>query len=275
MNAPFHTIRDVNDGFSLTLLNGDVVDSLSARHRRRAREVRRPHRIGAGREDPRREAARSSSAARAWGPRASTRPSKARSERRRRRPGWSPPARAISTTSSSASTRSGIVLGFYDATAKLTHHAELRPDRSPWASSTAGPAGGARRPTCSPRTATPPTPAPTSPRLQWRWLPSSRAWLESVAFVSRETGQNRNRRRHGHASASASTQWGLRADATRVLGPSPPGGGPPPPPPLRGRRGARVRRRAGVLRVDRRATTRGAPRAAPTCRTPGRASATA
>lgn len=29
MKAPFHTIRDVNDSFSLTLLNGDVVDSLS------------------------------------------------------------------------------------------------------------------------------------------------------------------------------------------------------------------------------------------------------
>src|SRR6185295_16327554 len=30
LNAPFHTIRDVNDGFSLTLLDGDIVDSMSA-----------------------------------------------------------------------------------------------------------------------------------------------------------------------------------------------------------------------------------------------------
>ena len=29
MSAPFHTIRDVNDGFSLTLVTGDVVESLS------------------------------------------------------------------------------------------------------------------------------------------------------------------------------------------------------------------------------------------------------
>src|SRR6185369_277005 len=29
MTSPFHTVRDVNDGFSLTILNGDVVDSLS------------------------------------------------------------------------------------------------------------------------------------------------------------------------------------------------------------------------------------------------------
>src|SRR5687768_6815956 len=29
MAAPFHTIRDVNDGFSLTLVTGDVVESLS------------------------------------------------------------------------------------------------------------------------------------------------------------------------------------------------------------------------------------------------------
>ena len=29
MSAPFHTIRDVNDGYSLTILNGDVVESLS------------------------------------------------------------------------------------------------------------------------------------------------------------------------------------------------------------------------------------------------------
>ena len=28
--------------------------------------------------------------------------------------------------------------------------------------------------------------------LQWRWLPSPRSWLESVAFFSRETGRNRN-----------------------------------------------------------------------------------
>jgi hypothetical protein len=29
MSAPFHTIRDVNDGYSLTLVNGDVVDSIT------------------------------------------------------------------------------------------------------------------------------------------------------------------------------------------------------------------------------------------------------
>jgi hypothetical protein len=29
MNAPFHTIRDANDAYSLTILNGDVVESLS------------------------------------------------------------------------------------------------------------------------------------------------------------------------------------------------------------------------------------------------------
>jgi hypothetical protein len=27
--APFHTIRDINDGYSLTIFNGDVVDSVS------------------------------------------------------------------------------------------------------------------------------------------------------------------------------------------------------------------------------------------------------
>src|SRR5262245_8961524 len=29
LSAPFHTIRDANDGFSLTLVNGDVVDSMT------------------------------------------------------------------------------------------------------------------------------------------------------------------------------------------------------------------------------------------------------
>src|SRR5438046_2405358 len=29
MTAPFHTIRDVNDGFSLTLLSGDAVEAVS------------------------------------------------------------------------------------------------------------------------------------------------------------------------------------------------------------------------------------------------------
>ena len=108
--------------------------------------------------------------------------------------------------------------------------------------------------------------------LQWRWLPSPRSRLESVAFFSRETGRNRSLD-GTDLFRSASTQWGLRADATRILGRHRLEAGFARPPPVRGRRVARVRRRPATYRLTESYDAE-APRRAPTCRTPGRASAT-
>jgi outer membrane cobalamin receptor len=111
---------------------------------------------------------------------------------------------------------SGFVLGYYDVTARLAHHPSpsqtvalgLLHGRSQWRNTEddRGPA--------SDGTADAGTDLIT---LQHRYLPGTRTWLETVAFVSRETGLNRFV--DGTPSLDArSWQWGLRTDAARVLG---------------------------------------------------------
>jgi hypothetical protein len=97
MSAPFHTIRDVNDGFSLTLVNGDVVDSITLLSG--SAPARYGDRIGSVLGLKLREGSRDEFFGRAslgatgrWGP---------------RRRGSCPRARATSTTCSTGSTRAG------------------------------------------------------------------------------------------------------------------------------------------------------------------------
>jgi len=215
MNAPFHTIRDVHDSFSLTLVNGDVVDSLSlvsggapARYGDRTGSV-----LAVKTRDGSREEFFGRASLGATGLYATL----------------EGPIGAAKKTSWLVSARKsyldyvlerinegGIVLGFYDTTAKLTHHPNpsqtlslgLLHGRSRWRSTETG-----LRPPDS-HTADAGTDLAT---LQWRWLPSSRSWLESVAFFSRETGRNRNLDGTDRFR-SAGTQWGLRTDATRIFG---------------------------------------------------------
>ena len=79
MSAPFHTIRDVNDAYSLTILNGDVVRvGLAARAAARPRATATA-RAPSSTSTPARATATSSRAAPAWAPPASTARSKARS----------------------------------------------------------------------------------------------------------------------------------------------------------------------------------------------------
>jgi hypothetical protein len=215
MNAPFHTIRDVNDSFSLTLVNGDVVDSLAfvsggapARFGDRTGSVLAVKtRDGSGEEFFGRASLGATGLyATLEGPLGAA-----------KKTSWLLSARkSYLDYVLERIDESGIVLGFYDATAKLTHHP--RPSqtvslgflhgRSRWRSTETD-----RGPQNS-DTADAGTDLTT---LQWRWLPSSSWWLENVAFVSHETGRNRNVDGTDRFR-SASTQWGLRTDATRNWG---------------------------------------------------------
>lgn len=216
MRAPFHTIRDVNDSFSLTLLNGDVVESLSLLNG--GSPARYGDRIGSVLDLTTRDGSREEFVGRASlgatglyatleGPIGGT-----------RKTSWLVSARkSYLDYVLRRIDENGIALGFYDATAKLTHSPSpaqrvslgLLHGRSRWESTETN-----LRPHGS-HDADAGTDLAT---LQWRWLPSPRSWLESVAFVSRETGRNRNLD-GADSFRSASAQWGLRADATRILGP--------------------------------------------------------
>lgn len=215
MSAPFHTIRDVNDGFSLTLVNGDVVDSITllagsgpARYGDRTGSV-----LGLKLREGSREEFFGRASLGATGLYATL----------------EGPLGGGKKTSWLLSARksyldyvldrleaSDIVLGYYDVTARLAHHPSpshtlalgLVHGRSRWRNTEED-----RGPT-SEDTADAGTDLLT---LQHRFLPSTRTWLETVAFVSRETGLNRHV--DGTDSLDASSwQWGLRTGATRVMG---------------------------------------------------------
>jgi hypothetical protein len=215
MKAPFHTIRDANDAFSLSLLNGDVVESLSliaggapARYGDRTGSVLAlKTRNGSSEEFFGRASLGATGVfATLEGPIGKA-----------KRTSWLISARkSYLDYVLERIDEAGIVLGFYDATAKLTHHPSstqtvslgLLHGRSRWRSTETG-----LRPQDS-HTADAGTNLAT---LQWRWLPSPRLWVETVAFFSRETGRNRSVDATDRFR-SASRQWGLRADATRVVG---------------------------------------------------------
>jgi hypothetical protein len=216
MNAPFHTIRNINDGFSLTLLNGDVVDSLSLMNG--GAPARYGDRLGPVLDLKTREGSREEFFGRASLGATGLYATLESPLGAARQTSWLVSARksyldyVLDRIDSG-----GIVLGYYDATAKLAHHPTptqtlslgLLHGRSRWRSTEADlqPADD--------HIADAHTDLAT---LQWRWLSSPRSWLETVAFFSRETGRNRNL--DGTDSfRSASSQWGLRADATRILGP--------------------------------------------------------
>jgi hypothetical protein len=215
MSAPFHTIRDVNDGFSLTLVNGDVVDSLSLMSG--GAPARYGDRLGAVLALKTREGSRSEFFGRASlgatgiyatleGPLGAA-----------RKTSWLVSARKSYLDYVLSRLDAGsIVLGYYDATARLAHHPNaahtvslgLLHGRSRWRSA---------EPDLQPSDSHLADAHTDLLTLQWRWLPSRHSWLEAVAFASRETGRNRNLDGVDEFR-SAATQWGLRADGTRVLG---------------------------------------------------------
>ena len=112
--------------------------------------------------------------------------------------------------------RNSSLLGFYDATARVTHHATGSQTvslgwlhgRSSWRNASEG---------LRPQDASTADAGTDLGTLQWRWAPSSRTELRALGFFSSETGRNRNvdgidRMRSGRR------QWGVRSDATRGIG---------------------------------------------------------
>ena len=216
MSAPFHTIRDVNDGFSLTILNGEVVDALSLVTG--AAPARYGGRTGAVLAATIREGSRERLHGRAV---------VAVSGLSATLEGPLGPSGATSWLFSARKSYLGYVLqrldegamalGFYDATLKVSHHPTpaqaltlgLLHGRSRWTRQD----GDIRR--YELHTADAGTDLAT---LQWRWTPSARWWGEATAFFARETGRNRNLDGTDRVR-SASGQWGARTEATRAAGP--------------------------------------------------------
>ena len=217
MNAPFHTIRDdMNGSFSLTLLNGDVVESVSLVNG--GAPARYGDRIGSVLNLRTREGSHEEFSGRASlgtsglyatleGPFGAA-----------KRTSWLVSARKsyLDYVLERIGQSGDIALGYYDVTAKLTHSITatqslslgLLHGQSRWRSA---------EPNLDPSdlyTADARTDLAT---LRWRVIPSSTSWLESVAFFSRETGENRSL--EGTARLQSGTsQWGLRSDATHALG---------------------------------------------------------
>ena len=215
MSAPFHTVRDVNDGFSLTLLGSNVVQSMTF--------------IGSGapagygdRTGPvlsavTREGSRERLAGHA---------SLALTGLQATLEGPLGPSRKTTWLASARKSyvdyvlermdRGGNVLGFHDVTARVAHHPTPGQTvslgwlhgRSRWRSTVPD-----LRPQDS-RTADAGTDLAT---LRWHWLASPRTDLRAAVFLANETG--RNTTLDGTVRLrSARKQWGLRADAARVVG---------------------------------------------------------
>jgi hypothetical protein len=216
MSAPFHTIRDVNDSFSLTVLNGDVVESLAfmggaapARYGDRTGAV-----LAARTRDGSREGFFGRASLGATGLQATAEGPLGRA----RKTSWLVSSRKsyLDYVLSRLHDQGGIVLGFHDVAAKVSHHPSAAHGlsltflhgRSRWRSTDAVFRSDDLQV----------ADAHTDlGLLQWRLTPSGRGWLEAVAFASRETGRNRN---HDGVDrfGSAGGQRGLRAEGVWTAG---------------------------------------------------------
>ena len=215
MSAPFHTILDANDTYSLTILNGDVVEAVSLVSG--GAPARYGERIGAVLDVATREGSRDGFAGRASlgasgayatveGPLGS-------------RTTWLLSGRKsyLDYVLSQVDVESGTVLGYYDFTGKLVHRPSsahslaltLLHGRSNWKSGEPDP-----RPTDTVRADVEADLA----TLRWTYLPSERTRVDTTAFGTLETGKNRTL--DGTARFdSRGTQWGVRVDALRAIGP--------------------------------------------------------
>ena len=213
MSAPFHTIRDVNDAYSLTILNGDVVESMSLISG--GAPARYGDRTGAVLDVQTREGNRDEFSGRASlgasgvygtleGPIGASRKSS-----------WLLSARKsyLDYVLDRIDADSGTKIGYYDVTTHLAHHPTPTQTlgltyvhgRSKWKDQDEG------------------EPAPESAQagtdlgvLQWRR--DTADWRTSLqAFATRETGLNLDEN-GGETFVSESSQAGVRTDLARRLG---------------------------------------------------------
>jgi TonB-dependent receptor-like protein/carboxypeptidase family protein len=214
-SAPFHTILDTNDAYSLTMLNGDVVESLSfiggaapARYGDRTGAVLNVETREGNREEFSGRASLGASGAYATveGPLGAG-----------GKTSWLVSARKSYLDYVLDRIDAGaVILGYYDFTTRLAHH--------PTPSQTVGLTVVHGRSTWEDRdpdvqlddTASA-TVAAELATLRWVYLPSSRFRLDTSVFGSLDTGRNQARS-GAERFYSRSTQWGLRADVLRVHG---------------------------------------------------------
>jgi outer membrane cobalamin receptor len=214
LTAPFHTVRDVNDGFSLTILNGDVVDHLSLVSG--AAPARYGDRTGAVLNVRTREGSREEFFGRASLGATGLHGTLEGPLGRERKTSWLVSARKsyLDYVLDRVADDAGIVLGYYDATAKLSHHPTpaqtysllLLHGKSRWRST---------EPDLRPQSLLTADARTDVASLQWRYLPSARLWLDAGAFLSQESGRNRTLDGTDRFN-SRGRQWGARVDVTRL-----------------------------------------------------------
>jgi hypothetical protein len=216
MSAPFHTIRDVNDSFSLTVLNGDVVESLVFVNG--AAPARYGDRTGAVLAARTREGSTEKFFGRASLAATGVQATLEGPLGRGRKTSWLLSSRKsyLDYVLSRLHDEGRIVLGFYDVAAKVAHHPSAAQSfsftalhgRSRWRSTESR---------FQPDDLHLADAQTDLGLLQWRLAPSARGWLEAGGFLARETGRNRN---HDGASRFDSTarQWGLRAEGVWTSG---------------------------------------------------------
>jgi carboxypeptidase-like protein/TonB-dependent receptor-like protein len=213
MSAPFHTILDINDAYSLTILNGDVVESLSLLSG--GAPARYGDRTGAVLDVRTREGNRDEFSGRASLGAAGVYGTVEGPLGHGRSTSWLLSARKsyLDYILDRIDVESGTVIGYYDVTGRLAHHPTpsqtlgltLLHGRSKWRTGDQ----------TDPLQAESARAGSDLAVLQWRHdAPVRRLGLD--AFVVRETG----RRVDGPTEASRSTsdQWGLRTDLARTAG---------------------------------------------------------
>ena len=213
MSAPFHTIRDSNDAYSLTILNGDVVESVSLISG--GAPARYGDRTGAVLDVQTREGNRDEFSGRASLGASGVYSTLEGPIGHAKKSSWLLSARKsyLDYVLDRVNADSGTTIGYYDVTTHLTHHPTPAQTlgltyvhgRSNWKNQDEG------------------EPAPESAQagsdlgvLQWRRDTS--AWRTSLqAFATRETGHNLDEM-GGETFVSESSQAGLRTDVGRGLG---------------------------------------------------------
>ena len=213
MSAPFHTIRDSNDAYSLTILNGDVVESVSLISG--GAPARYGDRTGAVLDVQTREGNRDEFSGRASLGASGVYSTLEGPIGHAKKSSWLLSARKsyLDYVLDRVNADSGTTIGYYDVTTHLAHHPTPAQTlgltyvhgRSNWKNQDEG------------------EPAPESAQagsdlgvLQWRRDTS--AWRTSLqAFATRETGHNLDEM-GGETFVSESSQAGLRTDVGRGLG---------------------------------------------------------
>ena len=214
MSAPFHTIRDVNDGYSLTILNGDVVESLSLISG--GAPARYGDRTGAVLDVHTREGSREEFSGRASLGASGVYSTLEGPIGRAKKSSWLLSARKsyLDYVLDRVNADSGTTIGYYDVTARLAHH--LTPAQTLGLTFVHGRSKWKSVPDDNPQAEESARAGSDLGILQWRHdTPAGRVSLES--FATRETARNLDEN-GGETFLSHSNQWGLRADVSKALG---------------------------------------------------------